>query len=189
LATEYELVLMLDPEGPDERREKIADETRKRIESAGALTHAESWGTRKLAYEIRQRTEAEYRLFRFQTGDGLLDDLDHTLKITDGVIRFRIFKVDPGAPVGSPPPTSQPAGVSARVERGERRTAEAAAMAAERAESETEEPQEAETEEAPAEEPAVEEAPAEQAPEPDSGEAEDDAPSEDPAPSEDEAPE
>jgi small subunit ribosomal protein S6 len=175
LAGEYELVLMLDPEAPDERREEIASGARQRIESGGALSHAEAWGMRKLAFEIRQRTEADYRFFRFQTDGPLLDDLDHTLKITDGVMRFRIFKVDPKAPVASPPPTTQPAGVSARAERGERRTAEAAAVAAERAESEAEEaPPEAEeapaeAEEAPEE---AEDAPAEPAPEPDSAEAE-----------------
>ena len=59
---------------------------------------------RKLAYEIRQRTEADYRFFRFETESPLLDELDHNLKITDGVLRFRIFKVDPDSPVIEPPP-------------------------------------------------------------------------------------
>ncbi len=132
MAGEYELVLMLDPDAPEDRRDKITQETRGRIESGGDLRHAESWGMRKMAYEIRQRTEADYRFFRFTTDGGLLDDLDHNLKITDGVMRFRVFKVDPQAPIASPPATTQPAGVSARAERGERRTAEAAQMAEER---------------------------------------------------------
>src|SRR5262249_38819605 len=33
----------------------------------------------------------------------ILDSLDHNLKIADGVLRFRIFKVDPSAPVIVPP--------------------------------------------------------------------------------------
>ena len=33
----------------------------------------------------------------------LLDDLDHTLKITDGILRFRLFKVDPRSPLIEPP--------------------------------------------------------------------------------------
>jgi hypothetical protein len=59
---------------------------------------------RKLAYEIRQRTEADYRFFRFETASPLLGELDHNLKITDGVLRFRIFKVDPDSPMIEPPP-------------------------------------------------------------------------------------
>jgi small subunit ribosomal protein S6 len=101
---DYELVLMLDPETPDERRDQIAAEARKRIESSGSLRAEKAWGMRKLAYEIRQRTEADYRFFRFETESPLLDQLDHSLKITDGVLRFRIFKVDPESPVIEPPP-------------------------------------------------------------------------------------
>jgi small subunit ribosomal protein S6 len=118
---EYELILMLDPEAPDERRDQIAEEARRRIESAGTLKHGDSWGMRKLAYEIRQRTEADYRFYRFQSESGLLDDLDHNLKITDGVLRFRIFKVDPGAPVITPPEPQAVAARGRRDGRGDRR--------------------------------------------------------------------
>ena len=94
---------MLDPEIPEERREQIASEARERIESGGSLKHDNAWGMRKLAYEIRQRTEADYRLFRFETGGELLDELNHNLRIADGVLRFRIFKVEPGSPAIVPP--------------------------------------------------------------------------------------
>jgi small subunit ribosomal protein S6 len=117
LAREYELVLMLDPEAPDKRRDEIADGARKRIESAGELKHADNWGMRKMSYEIRQRTEADYRFYRFETEGPVLEDLDHTLKITDGVLRFRIFRVDSSTPVITPPPAMQPA----KAERGDGR--------------------------------------------------------------------
>src|SRR6266536_4347875 len=94
---------MLDPEAPDERREQLVAEARSRIEDAGTLKHDTAWGMRKLAYEIRQRTEADYRFFRFQSEPPLLESLDHELKIADGVLRFRIFKVDLRAPMIVPP--------------------------------------------------------------------------------------
>lgn len=103
-ASEYELVLMLDPEAPDERRDQIAADARGRIESGGTLSAEKAWGMRKLAYEIKRRTEADYRFFRFATESPLLDELDHNLKITDGVLRFRIFKVAPDSPLIEPPP-------------------------------------------------------------------------------------
>jgi small subunit ribosomal protein S6 len=103
-APEYELVLMLDPEAPDERRDEIAVAARRRIEEGATLKQERSWGLRKMSYEINQRNEADYRFFRFEEGKGVLDDLNHNLKITDGVLRFRIFKVDPSSPVIDPPP-------------------------------------------------------------------------------------
>ena len=101
---EYELILMLDPEVPDERRDAIAVEARRRIDEGAELRQERSWGLRKMAYEIERRTEADYRFFRFADGAGVLDDLSHSLRIADGVLRFRIFKVDPRAPVVDPPP-------------------------------------------------------------------------------------
>ncbi len=103
MARHYELVLMLDPEVDEGARDKIVADVRSQIESAGTLDHADSWGTRKMAYEIRRRNEADYRFFRFQGENALLESLDHNLKIVDGALRFRIFKVDPEAPTAPPP--------------------------------------------------------------------------------------
>src|SRR3954467_8127688 len=102
---------MLDPEAADEAREKVAGDVRQAIEGAGTLDQADTWGLRKMAYEIKQRNEADYRFYRFQGEPELLDRLDHSLKITDGVLRFRIFKVDPGAPATPPPVSERPASV------------------------------------------------------------------------------
>lgn len=100
---------MLDP-GPDEAgRDALAQDVRGRIEAAGTIKHENNWGLRKMAYEIAQRTEADYRWFRFEGPTELLDDLNHNLKIADGVLRFRIFKVDPDAPVMVPPAVTAPA--------------------------------------------------------------------------------
>ena len=117
----YELVLMLDPEAADTDRDRVADDVRKQIEQAGKLEKADSWGMRKLAYEIRQRNEADYRYYRFQGEPDLLERLDHSLKITDGVLRFRIFKVDPDSPTNPPPTSDRPASVGdGRGDRGDR---------------------------------------------------------------------
>jgi len=124
MARHYELVLMLDPEAADEARDRVADDVRKQIEDAGTLERADSWGLRKMAYEIRQRNEADYRYYRFQGESDLLDRLDHNLKIAEGTLRFRIFRVDPDAPTGPPPSSDRPAAVGADRgdrERGERR--------------------------------------------------------------------
>jgi small subunit ribosomal protein S6 len=116
---EYELVLMIDPGLEDAARDKLADEVRKSVDKDGELKHEDSWGVRKLAYEIRQRTEADYRWLRFQASPQLLDQLDHSLKIADGVLRFRIFRVDPRSPVIAPPAAGTPAPAARREEPSE----------------------------------------------------------------------
>ena len=110
---------MLDPGLEDSARDQLADEVRKRIDSEGNLKHEDSWGMRKLAYEIRQRTEADYRWLRFEASPELLDQLDHSLKIADGVLRFRVFRVDPRSPAIAPPAASAPSPPPAAAKREE----------------------------------------------------------------------
>jgi len=108
---------MLDP-GPDEAgRDVLAQDVRKRIEDKGTLKHENKWGLRKMAYEIELRNEADYRWFRFEAPSELLDELNHNLRIADGVLRFRIFKVDADAPVMVPPAAAAPTQSASR-ERG-----------------------------------------------------------------------
>jgi small subunit ribosomal protein S6 len=111
---EYELVLMLDPGQDAPARDAVAGEAKKQIEAAGTLKHENVWGLRKLAYEIAQRNEADYRWFRFEATSELLEQLDHNLKIADGVLRFRIFKVDADTPVMVPPATAAPGPAASR---------------------------------------------------------------------------
>jgi small subunit ribosomal protein S6 len=124
MARHYELVLMLDPEAEDTARDRVADDVRKQIEQAGTLDKADNWGMRKMAYEIRQRNEADYRYYRFQGEKELLERLDHNLKIAEGTLRFRIFKIDPESPSNPPPATERgftPDREDRRAERAERR--------------------------------------------------------------------
>ena len=126
---EYELVLMLDPGQDAPARDAVAKEVKRQIEADGALKHENEWGLRKMAYEIAQRNEADYRWFRFEAPTPLLEQLDHNLKIADGVLRFRIFKVSPDTPVMAPPATAAP-GPSASRERPSEGVPEAAPQTA-----------------------------------------------------------
>ena len=66
----YDLMLMLDPNAPDERRSEIASNVQSAIESGGTLVGAHDWGMRRIAYEIDHRADAEYKLYQFETPDG-----------------------------------------------------------------------------------------------------------------------
>jgi small subunit ribosomal protein S6 len=103
----YDLMLLLDPTAPEERRSAAISETESMINSGGELVSSHDWGQRRMAYEIDHRPEAEYRLYQFNGDNPLLERLNQRLRITDAVLRFRIFKVKPGQP--TPPPPDQQA--------------------------------------------------------------------------------
>lgn len=102
-APTYDLMLLLDPAVEDERREKILSDVRALVAGSGEVVGEHDWGNRALAYEIRHKGEAEYHLLQFHGPAELLRSLEHTLRITDGVTRFRIIKLAPGTPAPPKP--------------------------------------------------------------------------------------
>jgi small subunit ribosomal protein S6 len=111
---------MLDAGRDAPARDTLAQEAKGMIENGGTLKHENNWGLRKMAYEINRQNEADYRWFRFEAPNDVLEKLDHNLKIADGVLRFRVFKVDPDAPVIVPPAVAAPTPGRDRDDRGER---------------------------------------------------------------------
>jgi small subunit ribosomal protein S6 len=97
--TTYDLVMLLDPQAEESARAKIVADTRSAIEAKGELVRHDEWGERPLTYPIERHASAEYHLMQFHVGDGgLLGELDHALRITDGLLRFRVIKLKPGVP-------------------------------------------------------------------------------------------
>jgi len=97
--TIYDLILLLDLGADDDRRAKIVADTRASIAAEGELLGDQGWGTRPLSYEIGHREAAEYHLLQFSGPASLIGALEHNLRITDGVIRYRVIKL----PAGSTP--------------------------------------------------------------------------------------
>jgi small subunit ribosomal protein S6 len=100
-APTYDIVLLLDPAAADEARAKVVSDVETMINAGGEVIGKHAWGTRHLAFEIDHKSEAEYHLLQFHGTPDVLATLNRTLRITDGVVRFRIVKLAPGTP---PPP-------------------------------------------------------------------------------------
>lgn len=109
----YDLVLVLDTEGEDDARAKIIADARTAIEAQGELLRHDDWGDRALAYPIDRKMSGRYHLLQFHAhSPELLSGLDRSLRITDGILRFRIIKLKPGVP-DAPDMRAAPAAVPA----------------------------------------------------------------------------
>jgi small subunit ribosomal protein S6 len=115
-APTYDLVLLLDTQLEEAARAKIVADARASIEAQGELVRYDAWGERPLAYPIDKKASAEYHLLQFHAGTpALLDGLERSLRIIDGIMRFRMVKLAPGVPdapdmaaASSPPRRSEP---------------------------------------------------------------------------------
>jgi small subunit ribosomal protein S6 len=101
----YDLLVLLDPEAPEERRDELLAQIKRQIDSGDATLKGDAdWGMRRLAFEIDHRREAQYHLFQFQAAADLLAQLDRSLSIEDGVLRHRIIRLPDEPPEITPKP-------------------------------------------------------------------------------------
>jgi small subunit ribosomal protein S6 len=109
---EYEIMLLLDPELPEERANEVIQRIRDSVEGSGGTWDGhEPWGRRRLAYEIRHTGEAVYHLLLFTCSTETLDEITRVLKITDGVLRHGAYRRVQGsahqkAPAQAPAPAA-----------------------------------------------------------------------------------
>jgi small subunit ribosomal protein S6 len=99
----YDLVVLIDADAPEERRSGALSEIESLIGDGGEIVGTQDWGVRRMAYEIDHRPEAEYHLLQIRANNDVLERLRHSLKIMEGILRFRIIRLRRGTPPPEPP--------------------------------------------------------------------------------------
>jgi small subunit ribosomal protein S6 len=92
----YEVMLIVIPELDEEQIENTVGRFRTIIErTGGEAGELNSWGRRKLAYEIEHRTDGFYAVMEFTAGERTLSELKRILRVSDDVLRHMIVKLPP----------------------------------------------------------------------------------------------
>lgn len=87
----YELLLLLNPSLDEESRAAVLDKVQGIITAdGGVVDNVDSWGKRKLAFEIEKLAEGDYALIDFHTAPAAIAELDRVLRITDSVVRYML---------------------------------------------------------------------------------------------------
>ena len=115
--TEYEILLLLDPDLDEARQDEVVARTRELVEkSGGSWDLHDVWGRRKLAYEIAHKGDGIYHLLHFTCDAETLDEISRVLRIDDGVMRHmatRRIEGSPARPVAVGAPTREDEGTTA----------------------------------------------------------------------------
>jgi small subunit ribosomal protein S6 len=91
----YECMIILEPTLEAEAIDNtIARFTDLIAKNAGKVEEVSKWGKRRFAYEIGHYTEGFYTVMNLQGENQTVNELDRVLKITDGVIRHMIVRLD-----------------------------------------------------------------------------------------------
>jgi small subunit ribosomal protein S6 len=111
--TKYEILLLLDSDLDEAGQGEVVDRVRQLVEGAeGTWDLHDTWGRRRLAYEIAHKSEGSYHLLHFTCEAATLDEISRVLRIDDRVMRHmatRRIEGSPARPVAVGATTSQDA--------------------------------------------------------------------------------
>src|SRR5574337_354195 len=117
--TEYEILLLLDPDLDEERQGEIVARVRELAEKGGGTwDFQDAWGRRKLAYEIGHKGEGSYHLLQLTCDAATLEEISRVLRIDDGVMRHmatRRIQGSPARPVAVGAPTREDAEIESEI--------------------------------------------------------------------------
>ena len=104
----YEAVFIMDPDLGDERIAAITAKYRAVVETGGGqLEKLDIWERRRLAYEIKGRTEGIYAVMLFRAKPPVEAELRRVFQISEDQIRFLIIRRDDDEallPIAAPAP-------------------------------------------------------------------------------------
>jgi len=94
-ARRYELVYIMKPEATEAEVAELQSQVEAIIARVGGtLEKTEAWGRRKLAYDIGKHKEGFYVLHVIVGSGELMKEVDRRLKVTEGLLRHMIVRVD-----------------------------------------------------------------------------------------------
>ena len=94
---DYELVLVISPEVPEEEVPNTIERVSQFIGGRGGqMGEANRWGRRKLAYPIRQHAEGNYVVTQFKLDPSYVAELEASLNLAEDVLRHLVVRLEEG---------------------------------------------------------------------------------------------
>ncbi|MEO6997210.1 MAG: 30S ribosomal protein S6 [Terracoccus sp.] len=93
---QYELMVILDPETEERTVDKTMDKFLAVVKNdGGTVDNVDIWGRRRLAYEIKKKSEGIYVVVTMTAEPATAQELDRQLGLSESVMRTKLLR--PGA--------------------------------------------------------------------------------------------
>jgi len=92
---QYELMVILDPELDDRTVQPSLERFLKVVTTdGGSVDNVDIWGRRRLAYEIKKKSEGIYAVVDFKATPATAKELDRQLGLNEVVLRTKVLRAD-----------------------------------------------------------------------------------------------
>ena len=91
----YELMVILDPELEERTVSPSLDKFLNVVRKGGGnVENVDIWGRRRLAYEIKKKTEGIYAVVDLTAEPATVKELDRQLNLNEAVLRTKVIRPD-----------------------------------------------------------------------------------------------
>jgi small subunit ribosomal protein S6 len=106
----YETLLILDPRLNEEEVAALLTKTQETLKTLGGeIGKAESWGKRRLAYDMRKQREGTYVVIESKAEPATIKEFERQLKLNEQVLRYFTTRVPAPKRVRTAPKPTAPA--------------------------------------------------------------------------------
>lgn len=88
----YEVVFIVHPDQSEQVPAMVERYQSMIAEKGGKVHRLEDWGRRQLAYPIQKLVKAHYICMNIEGGQDILDELEHSFRYNDAILRNLIIK-------------------------------------------------------------------------------------------------
>lgn len=93
---QYELMVILDPDAEERTVDKTMDKFLSVVtKDGGTVDNIDIWGRRRLAYDIKKKSEGLYVVVNMTAEPATAQELDRQLNLSESVMRTKLLR--PGA--------------------------------------------------------------------------------------------
>jgi small subunit ribosomal protein S6 len=90
----YEMLLIVDPRATDEEVAQLLTRLQDTLKELGAqVTRTESWGKRRLTFEIKKQREGTYAVIEMSAEPAQVKEFERQLRLNETVLRFLTTRV------------------------------------------------------------------------------------------------
>ena len=92
---EYEVMVIFDPDTEERTVQPTLDRHLKVItKGGGSVDNVDIWGRRRLAYEIRKKSEGIYAVINVTANPADVKELDRQFSINESIMRTKVIRTD-----------------------------------------------------------------------------------------------
>ncbi len=90
----YEMIVIINPELDDTAVEEILQKLKDVIaRQSGEILKVDTWGRRKMAYELNKQSKGHYTLITFKAPPPTILEIEKLCKLIDLIIKFMVVKL------------------------------------------------------------------------------------------------